>query len=592
MCGILGSISNVSKAPEIALKKLNLRGPDFQDTWCSDKIILGHTRLSIIDLYKEANQPFQSANGRYVMSYNGELYNYKELANKHALALKTQSDTEVIIELFNKLGKGFVHELNGMFAIAIYDKVENTTYLYRDRLGIKPLYYHRSGTGELSFASELPALLELIPKPQISKEATNLFLHRGYIPEHLTIYEGIKKFPSGSMGIFKEGKLSIESYWKAEDQIKSSIYSDEKKVIKDLEELLRDSVSKRLMSDVPYGTFLSGGADSGLISAIAADISNEKLKTFNVSFEDAVFDESTYASEMAEIIGSEHHQIRVTKKSVLEKIEEGMKLVGEPFADSSILPTMAVSEFASKQVKMILSGDGGDELFMGYGAYTWADRLADPIKWNSRKLIAALLRASGKARNKRAANVFDAPSKKGIQAHIFSQEQNLFSSREIRKMTNRDFNDPWKMPFTKRKLSPAEKQAFFDLTNYLKDDLLVKVDRASMRYSLEARVPFLDHRIVEYALNIDPALKRKNGETKYLVKKMMERYYPDHLIYRKKWGFSIPIEKWLKETDLWKNKYEPYTKTFKKIQINYLNKPEDSFLYNRLYALKCLSAYE
>jgi len=595
MCGIIGYIDD-NKRSRIAavLEQLCHRGPDSSGEFLSDnkKVKLGHTRLSIIDLDTEANQPFHSANGRYLMVYNGELYNYKELANTHSLALKTRSDTEVVIELFDKLGKSFVNELNGMFALAIYDRKEDITYLFRDRLGIKPLYYHCSESGEFSFASELPALLELIPKPEISQEAAAQFLHRGYIPEPLTIYEGVKKFPSGSMGFYKDGKLSIESYWKAEDQIKSSLHSNETKALKDLEELLRDSVSLRLMSDVPYGTFLSGGADSGLISAIAADISNEKIKTFNVSFEDAVFDESQYASEMANIIGSDHHQIKVTRESVLKKIEEGMRLVGEPFADSSIFPTMAVSEFASKHVKMVLSGDGGDELFMGYGAYTWADRLDDPIKWNARKVIASLLRATGKGRNKRASNVFKAPSKKGIQAHIFSQEQNLFSVREIRVITNSDFIDPWKMPTTQRKLTAAEKQAFFDLTNYLKDDLLVKVDRASMRYGLEARVPFLDHRIVEFSLNIDPALKRKNGETKYLVKKMMERYYPDHLIYRKKWGFSIPLEKWLKETDFWKNNYETYTETFKKVQTAYLNKPEDSFLYNRLFALKCLSAYD
>jgi len=590
MCGITGNIGFRKGVLENSLTKLDHRGPDNKQIFSDEnkRIQLGHTRLSIIDLDDEANQPFHSANGRYVMVYNGELYNYKELANKHALALKTKSDTEVILELFIKLGKDFIHQLNGMFALAIYDKQEDTTYLFRDRMGIKPLYYF-SDSGSLSFASELPALLELTPKTEISKGAASLFLHRGYIPEPLTIYKNIKKFPSGSMGIFKGEKLSIEPYWKAEDQIASECYSDEKKVITTLEEILRDSISLRLMSDVPFGTFLSGGADSGLISAIAAELSSEKLKTFNVSFEDAAFDESSYASEMASIIGSDHHQIRVTKKSVLDKIDEGMKLVGEPFADSSIFPTMAVSEFASKHVKMVLSGDGGDELFMGYGAYTWAVRLADPLKWNTRKIIASLLRASGKGRNKRAAKVFDAPSKAGVQAHIFSQEQNLFSAREIQKMTNKDFIDPWKMPVSKRNITPAEEQAFFDLTNYLKDDLLVKVDRASMRYSLETRVPFLDHRIVKYALNIDPTLKRKYGETKYLVKKLMERYYPNHLIYRKKWGFSIPLEKWLKETDFWKDEAQTYPEVAKKLQLNYLKKPENSFLYNRLYALNCLA---
>lgn len=591
MCGILGSTNLNHSKIHSALKKLCHRGPDFQNTWQNSNVNLAHARLSIIDPDPEANQPFFSASGRYVLVYNGELYNYKELANKHALPLETTSDTEVVVELFERLGWGFVNELNGMFSMSIYDMLEDTTYLFRDRLGIKPLYYNLSVDGEFSFASELPALLELIPRPEISQESTAQFLHRGYIPEPNTIYEGVKKFPAGHWAVFRDGKLKLESYWKAEDQIVSSLHSNESKVLEDLEELLRDSVSLRLMSDVPYGAFLSGGADSGLISAIAADLSKEKLKTFNVSFEDAVFDESSYASQMATIIGSEHHQIRVTKESVLAKMDHGIKLAGEPFADSSIFPTMAVSEFASKHVKMVLSGDGGDELFMGYGAYTWADRLADPIKWNSRKFIASLLRASGKGRNKRAANVFDAPSKNGIQAHIFSQEQNLFGAKEIQKITGKAFADPFKMPASKRRLTSAEEQAFFDLTNYLKDDLLVKVDRASMNYSLEARVPFLDYRLVEYALNIDPALKRKNNESKYLVKKLMKQYYPSDLIYRKKWGFSIPLEKWLKEADFWKDENQCYLETFKDLQAIYSNNPEDSFLYNRLYALKCLSVY-
>jgi asparagine synthase (glutamine-hydrolysing) len=316
-------------------------------------------------------------------------------------------------------------------------------------------------------------------------------------------------------------------------------------------------------------------------------LSIDLLNTFNVSFEDAIFDESPFAERMAAHIGAKYHHIKMTKKEVMGNLEAGYDLVGEPFADSSVFPTMAVSRFAAEHVKMVLSGDGGDELFMGYGAYTWADRMEK--HWPYRGLMAKGLRMTGKARNKRAANVFGAPSKAELAAHIFSQEQNLFSKKEIEKMTSKAHTDPYQMPQDlNRSLTPAEAQSFFDLTNYLKDDLLVKVDRASMRYSLEARVPFLDHRMVEYALNIDPALKRKNGESKYPIKKIMERYYPNDLIYRKKWGFSIPLEKWMQDEGAM-SVHPSFQKSYEVLEAKY--RSGDGYLYNRLYALKVLSRY-
>lgn len=590
MCGIIGQLN--MKPLDAGVAKLSHRGPDATGKFQSDQWNLGHTRLSIVDLSTSANQPFHSADNRYILVYNGELYNYKELANKHALSLRTNSDTEVIVELYAKLGATFLSELNGMFAGAIYDTQSKEIFLFRDRLGIKPLYYWKLDD-KFAFASELPALLEIIDKPQINQQSVSDFLHLGYIPEPNTIYNDVHKFPSGAYGIHKTGNLTIKNYWRAEDYISTSVISNEKNVIADVEEILRDSVKMRLMADVPFGTFLSGGADSGLISAIAADISRDPINTFNVSFEDAVFDETPFALQMAAIIKSNHYTITVTKEEVLNNLRQGIKLVGEPFADSSVFPTMAVSKFASQHVKMALSGDGGDELFMGYGSYTWADRMNKTLIRSGRKAIAAGLRMKGGNRNNRAANVFDFRSTDSIQSHIFSQEQNLFSANEVEKITGR-LPIQYKPQNFKRNLNAAEEQAFFDLTHYLKDDLLTKVDRSSMYYGLEVRVPFLDHRLVEYAFNINPTIKRKNGEQKYIIKKIMERYYPNDLLYRKKWGFSVPLEKWLQNSDLLKEagtNQLPFKKVFADLNSKYQNSEENAYLYNRLYAIKCLAPY-
>ena len=599
MCGIAGYVNlSENRDSQKILETIKHRGPDASGVFCDEKSgwYFLHTRLSIIDLSESANQPFHSEDGRYVMVYNGEIYNHKDLAQKYALSLKTSCDTEVVLKLYQRKGPAFLSELNGMFAGAILDRQNSSVFLFRDRLGIKPLYYH-AAQDSFVFASELSSLLSAIEKPALNKDALSVFLHRGYIPEPLTFYQNVCKFPSGAYGTFQEGKLSIQSYWKAEDHVQASTKSIERKVIAEVEELLRDSIRLRMMADVPFGTFLSGGADSGLVTAIASDLSTDPLNTFNVSFEDAVFDETSYARQMAEIIGSRHHNIMVRKEDVMGKFHKGFNLVGEPFADSSIFPTMAVSKFASQHVKMALSGDGGDELFMGYGAYHWAKRFENPLILHGRHLIASLLRMKGDGHSKRAANVFDFGNEANMFAHIFSQEQNLFSAAEIKDLTGQVFLDPFdtntfkKMP---RHLNNAEKQAFFDLTNYLKDDLLVKVDRASMRYGLEVRVPFLDYRLVEYSLNIDPALKSKNGVLKYIIKKMMERYYPKELIYRKKWGFSIPLEKWLKENDFFheiQTNDPGLNQNYSQLYERYQSNPSESWLYNRLYALKTLSRF-
>ena len=556
MCGIAG-IFDPKGVSEDVLKRMSdkiaHRGPDADGFFVHNNFGLAHRRLSIIDLSSSANQPMKSACGRYQIVFNGEVYNHKTIAKELGKSFSTSSDTEVIVEAFAKWGAKMVEKLNGMFAIAILDCTEDKLFLFRDRLGIKPLFVYRKNN-VLAFASELKALTSVKEKISLSvnRQAVPYFLHLGYIPQPITIYNEVEKFPSGSWAVFDGKNFKTEKFWVAKDKISEEIISDETEARGELERLLTNSVSRRLMSDVPFGTFLSGGIDSSLVTAIAQEQTSERLKTFSIGFENKQHDESLYARKVAEHLGTNHHEYTVTEKDALELVEEIIPQYDEPYADSSAIPTMLVSKMARKEVTMTLSGDGGDELFMGYGAYTWANRLSNPMLKAFRKPISFAL-SLGNNRQKRAATMFDYSNSNNVANHIFSQEQYLFSHNEIDELlTDSTFSGFQYLAFEKpssRELSAAENQAYFDLEYYLKDDLLTKVDRASMRYSLETRVPLLDHEVVEFALNLDERLKVNNGTTKYLLKQVLYKRVPKELFERPKWGFSIPLSKWLK-TDL------------------------------------------
>lgn len=559
MCGITGFYSLSHKFVREDLQKmtasLSHRGPDAEGIYIHDDgtIGLGHRRLSIIDLSSSANQPMWSHDGRYAVVYNGEVYNFRELASKYNMETKTTSDTEVVIELFSKVKEELPRLLNGMFAMGIYDAVHHQLFLIRDRLGVKPLYYFFDGKN-FAFASEIKALVSctyIRERLRLNKKAIYNFLYSGFIPEPHTIYENIYRLPSGCFGVVNSSGLNITSYWKPEERIRENVRLDFDSAKKELKELLESSVRYRMVSDVPFGTFLSGGIDSSTITAIAQSISTERVKTFSIGFSDAKFNESEYARRVAKHLGTDHHEFTVTEKDALELTERMMQAYDEPYADSSAIPTMLVSKLAKKHVTMTLSGDGGDELFMGYGAYTWADRLDNPLVKYLRKPLALSLSLLGN-RYKRAAKVLDYNNEAHKKSHIFSQEQYFFSEKELHRLLRREFRkellfaESFK---TRRKLSPAESQAMFDLKYYLKDDLLVKVDIASMQFSLETRTPFLDYRVVEFALNLSENLKRQNGVSKYLLKEVLYDYVPKEFFERPKWGFSVPMARWLK-TDL------------------------------------------
>jgi asparagine synthase (glutamine-hydrolysing) len=554
MCGIAGFVSFSGGMIEEDLRTMTgcirHRGPDAEGFYFDGMVGLGHRRLSILDLSEAANQPMHSACGRYVIIYNGEVYNFQELAKRLQVPLRTTSDTEVILEAFVKWGQEFVQELNGMFAFAIYDRREQRLLLYRDRMGIKPVYYYYDGH-RFAFSSELKSLVGLPflqGKLTLNEEAISHFLHLGYIPRPNSIYTQIQKMDSGTYLVLDRQGLASHSYWKLQDKVQTNVLTDENQAKGQLKELVLSSVKYRMISDVPFGTFLSGGIDSSLVTAAAQHVSDKPVRTFSIAFEAAKYNEGRFAAAVAKHLGTDHHEFTVTEQDALAWVEELTGIYDEPFADSSALPTLLVSELARRHVTMTLSGDGGDELFMGYGMYQWAKRLNHPLVRTLRKPIAATLAALGD-RYERASHVFRYPHAERLKSHIFSQEQYLFSEPEISRLFTPAFAAQPAVPENgealSRNLTAMEQQAFFDMKYYLQDDLLVKVDRATMRHSLETRVPLLDYRIVEFALNLSPELKVKNGVSKYLLKQVLYDFVPEEIFNRPKWGFSVPLGSWL-----------------------------------------------
>lgn len=598
MCGITGYISTEITPQELqdSVQSIAHRGPDNQSVFVLGNVGLGHTRLSILDLSDNANQPMTSHCGRYVMVYNGEIYNFKEIARKYNIKTRTASDSEVILELFEKIGVEFVNELNGMFAIAIYDKQEKQLFLFRDRIGIKPLFYFFDGEN-FAFASEIKALLKfkLIRKKLKNKTSViATFFQLGYIPEPHTFFENIFKFPAGNYGVFEKKHLEIKDYWNVEKKITANTINNYKEAKKQLNNLIIESVKRRMISDVPLGTFLSGGIDSSLVTTVAQSLSSKPVKTFSIGFKESKFNESVYAKKVADHLKTDHHEFIVSEKEVLPLVDDFFNAYDEPFADPSGFPTMLVSKLAKTYVTVALSGDGGDELFHGYGAYRWAKRLNNPFVKMLRKPIGyGFSKLSN--RYKRASELFLYKNENHIRTHIFSQEQYFFSVNELKNLLIGNIDELFDKEINVvRSLTPSEKQSIFDLQNYLKDDLLTKVDRASMHTALEVRVPLLDHQIVEFALNLNPEMKINGKEQKYLLKQVLYDYLPKTLFERPKWGFSIPLEKWLR-TDL-KYLLDKYTskamiETFGIVDFNEVQKLKEKYLsgvdylYNRLWLI-------
>jgi asparagine synthase (glutamine-hydrolysing) len=550
------------------------------------------------------------SNDRYVIVYNGEVYNYREIAIELKLnyktVFKTSSDTEIILEAYTQYGPDFIQKLNGMFAIAIYDKVKKELFVCRDRIGIKPFYYFWDGQN-FAFASELKALTKLSFIPlKIDLNSIYHFLHVGFVPSPLSIYKSIKKLKAATWMKISKNNLESQEYWSPTQHLHENVLKKEKEALVKLSDLLMSSVQYQIKSDVPFGVFLSGGIDSSLITVNAVNLSGVKVNTFSIGFEENKFNESIYAKAVANYLGTHHHEFIVSHKDAIELIDTIFEAYSEPFADSSAIPSMLVSKLARKHVTVALSGEGGDELFFGYGAYQWANRLNQPVIKYFRHQIAEFLTKYSK-NHKRQAGYFLYPSEELQYSHILSQEQYYFSLNEIDKLilpelsihtsTTRTgmFSDfGVEINKQRRALTPMEKQAFFDLQFSLQDDLLAKVDRASMRFSLETRVPYLDHRIIEFAVNLSPDLKYRNNTTKYLLKEILFQYVPKKFFDRPKQGFAIPLAKWLK-TDLYFLIDEVLSKetitSFNIVDYSYVEKLKKEFLdgkdyyYNKIWLL-------
>ncbi|HSV75789.1 MAG TPA: asparagine synthase (glutamine-hydrolyzing) [Bacteroidales bacterium] len=562
MCGIAGFYSEKAwlhrSDLENMIGSMIHRGPDSGGVFMEGPVGVGHRRLSIIDLSQAADQPMVSHDGRYVMVYNGEVFNFGEIAGeikkcKPDFEPKTASDSEIILEAFALWGKDFAQKLNGMFALAIYDRSEKSLFLLRDRIGIKPLYYFFDGD-HFAFASEIKGLVSAVPIKKnltIDFGAIALFLHLGYIPAPRSIFNEIKKLESGNMAIVNQKGVLINSWWPLKDCISAPTLNDPEEALQVFEKLLESAVSYQLISDVPYGTFLSGGIDSSLVTAVAQKQCKHPINTFTIGFPDKKFNEAGHARKVATYLGTNHHEFLVTEEEALKWLPAFFETYDEPFADSSGLPTLIVSHLARSKVTMTLSGDGGDELFMGYGAYRWAQRLAPNYPKMIRYTIARAM-GLGSQRLQRAAWLlrYDAPE--NLRSHIFSQEQYFFSRQEVGQILANQQPMPELVEnfgILPRNLIPAEQQALFDLKYYLPDDLLVKVDRASMARGLETRVPLLDYRLVQFALNLDHRLKIRDGKSKWLMRRLLGQYIPSEIFDKPKWGFSIPLSRWL-QSDL------------------------------------------
>lgn len=601
MCGITGIINRRAKVDANQLGEMTdriaHRGPDAEATFLN-KIKtcgLGHRRLSILDLSDAANQPMHSECGNYSLVYNGELYNFKELRElliQEGATFSTSSDTEVVLQAFIYWGEKCVERFNGMFAFAVWNEEKEELFIFRDRIGIKPLYYSWDEE-TLYFASELKAIAPFINQKDWDETAMQHYFRLGYIPAPFTIYKSVRKLEEGSYIQLNTADFIIKKYWNLEENVRKVIHSDENAAKTQYHALLKSSVEARLQSDVPFGVFLSGGIDSSTVAAVAQSVSEEPISTFSIGFEEASFNESEYAKKVADHLGTKHHEFVLSHKDIQDLVTEIPKWYDEPFADASALPTYLVSKMASEKVTMVLTGDGGDEQFMGYGMYNWADRLytLKTLKW----FLKTGLSLSKKVNHQRASQYFDFGEKDHLPSHIFSVDQGLYSARQLKRTFHfeEDYS-PLLLGKVNRLLKVSENQSFFDLKYYLPGDLLTKVDRATMQNGLEARVPLLDHRLVEFSLNLDEKLKRKDGESKYLLKQVLYEYVPKELFDRPKWGFGIPLNLWLsKELKPLLDKYVnsevlkkyPFYKVEEILKLKKQYLDGKTFLFNQLWLI-------
>ncbi|MCR4436294.1 MAG: asparagine synthase (glutamine-hydrolyzing) [Clostridiales bacterium] len=594
MCGIAGFWNKDSKLDLLEIiKKMTTtivhRGPDDEGSWVDWNygIALGHRRLSIIDLSPAGHQPMVSASGRYVITYNGEIYNFHTIrreveeychAKGNGINLRGTSDTEVMLAAIEVFGlNDAVKRFVGMFAFALFDRKERKLYLVRDRLGEKPLYYGYVNS-DFVFSSELKAICAYPGfKGNIDIDALALFFRHNYIPTPYSIYKGIYKLPPGTILCIDELNDHLplpESYWSAHDVAEKGLTEqfsgNEEEALGYLESLVKTSVKDQMIADVPLGAFLSGGIDSSLIVSLMQTQSTNPVKTFTIGFNEKRYNEAEDAKKIAVHLGTNHTELYVSPEEAMKVICDLPTLYDEPFADSSQIPTFLVSKLARSRVTVSLSGDGGDELFGGYNRYFLTEDIWKKIGWlpaESREKVSRFVKHISPQKWDRLFNTFltTVPSK--YRVRLFGDKlyklADLLSSKTYKEVNYRLISH-WKEPealvlgssepdAVLNKLNESFEQIdiksfmmYLDLVTYLPDDILVKVDRAAMGVSLESRIPFLDHRVVEFAWKLPISMKIRDGKGKWPLRQILYKYVPKELIERPKMGFGVPIDDWLR----------------------------------------------
>ena len=578
MCGITGfwdlKQRNNKEHIETIIKNMTnviqSRGPDDKGTWIDYKHCLsfGHRRLTIIELSKLGKQPMQSRNKRFVITFNGEIYNFYQLKNEllnEKVKFLSNSDTEVLIEALSHWGiKKTLQKISGMFAFALWDKKKKKIYLARDRFGMKPLYFSFLN-GLLLFGSQTKSFFKHPKwKQNISLNALGSFFRFGYIPSYQSIFENTYQVLPGQYIVFsKNDGMKKKNYWNLLNIVKkekNKEVTNNNNVKKDIEFALENSVKNHMISDVPLGSFLSGGIDSSLITALMQKQSSKAIKTFNIGFHEKTLDESMHAKKIANHLGTEHYNVFFSNKDIINLIPTLSQVYDEPFADSSQLPTILLSQITKKKVKVALSGDGGDELFGGYNRYNWAKRIKyffefplffriflgkslkvfSPKQWDFIIKMIPLLNKYPFAGDKiyKLSDIFQIKKFTDVYSYLISQwqEKDIPINKKI--LFDNSFLSMSKLNFLELK----EQMQIIDMNTYLPDDILTKVDRASMANGLEVRVPFLDENLVKLTWSMNS----KDKSSKKLLKNILYKYVPKNLVSRPKMGFSVPLEKWLK----------------------------------------------
>lgn len=559
MCGITGYWT-LLPFPEPILQRMSdrirHRGPDAAGFYRDGPVALAHRRLSILDL-ASSTQPMSTPDQQVTLVFNGEIYNFQALRQtlmEMGHVFQTQGDTEVLLNAYRAWGTGLLEHLQGMFAFALWDKARQQLFLARDHMGVKPLFYAWDQQ-TLIFASELKSLIE---HPAVSRDidldAIGTFLECQFIPAPQTIYRQVKRLPAAHAMLLHNGKLDIWRYWSPD--FSQKLVLDEPEAETALHDEVRNSVARMMVSEVPIGSFLSGGLDSSLVSALMTDLAGKPIETFSVGFEGKVRNsEHLYAQQVATHIGSHHHPLMLGVNDILDSIDDLSETFDESFGDQAALPTMLLSRYSKQHVTVILTGEGADEVFCGYSNYRtrvreeeisrWLGHSLSPLRYFVKSLPGILrkdrlIKAIGEPESRRYAtipNIFD----RALQLALFSHAFLLAQTSDIAHAGERAFLEC-------NSASYLEKLMHIDSRVWLPEDLLLKADHASMYASIETRVPFLDHRLVEFSARLDPGLKHNGQERKYLLKKVAERYLPKDIIYRGKQGFVMPLSEWLEGT--------------------------------------------